>query len=63
MNTLKERSNVHPQSNGIAVVRALAKARVGDEQALRWLMDQSKLGNLAALKALEDYERTQVRSN
>ena len=43
--------------NGIAVIRAFAKARVGDAQALRWLIEQSKAGNVAAVRAIEDYQR------
>jgi hypothetical protein len=44
-------------SNPVAVTRAFAKARMGDETALRWLLDQHKGGNAAATKALADLER------
>ncbi len=57
MNNLMERSNHTIAANGIAVSRAVAKARVGDAQALRWLNDQRTAGNHLAARALDEYQR------
>jgi hypothetical protein len=57
MNNLMERPNHSIAANGMAVSRAIAKARVGDAQALRWLNDQRAEGNHLAARALEDFQR------
>jgi hypothetical protein len=44
-------------TNPVAVTRAYAKARFGDQTALRWLQDEHRRGNTAATKALLDLER------
>jgi hypothetical protein len=44
-------------TNPAAVTRAYFKARTGDQDALRWLMDQHRAGNSAATKAISDLER------
>jgi hypothetical protein len=57
MNTQMERSTITTAVNGMAVTRALAKARVGDAEALRWLIEQSKAGNVSAIRAIEEFQR------
>jgi|GEM_PF-2843803 len=57
MNNLMERPTTTNAVNGMAVCRALAKARVGDAIALKWLMDQSAAGNNAAARAVEEFTR------
>ncbi|MEZ0326756.1 MAG: hypothetical protein ACAH95_12715 [Fimbriimonas sp.] len=44
-------------TNPVAVTRAFAKARMGDESALRWLIDESHASNAAATKAIKDLAR------
>ncbi len=51
----KEKTSINP----VAVIRAFAKARMGDEIALRWLIDASQAGNAAATKAIQDLARIQ----
>jgi hypothetical protein len=54
----QERTNNRMMGNSaVAVPRAFAKARMGDETALRWLIEQHQAGNTAATKALTDLER------
>lgn len=55
---IQERTNSRMMSsNPVAVTRAFAKARMGDETALRWLIEQHQAGNSSASKALADLER------
>lgn len=61
MNNLMERSKAPNVVNSVAVTRALAKARLGDEQALRWLVDQRTAGNPVAAKALDEYRRNHFK--
>ncbi len=56
MTTMMERPTVTSAANGMAVSRALAKARVGDAQALKWLMEQSKQGNMSAVRAIQEFQ-------
>jgi len=60
MNNLMEKptANATSATMGMAVSRALAKARVGDAQALRWLLDQRTAGNFAAGRAVEEFQRS-----
>jgi hypothetical protein len=62
MNTLQERTMTNAGVNCAAVTRAAAKARLGDQQALRWLLDQRTAGNLAAARAVEDLERAAAKA-
>lgn len=48
---------VVPGINPVAIVRAYAKARNGCSVSRDWLMEQHRLGNTAATKALDDLER------
>ncbi len=59
MNTIQEpvQLRIVPGTNPVAVTRAYAKARFGDETALRWLLDEHRRGNTAASKAIQDLER------
>jgi len=61
MNQLIERTKTPNTMNSMAVTRALAKARLGDEQALRWLVDQRAAGSVVAARALDDYRRTSFK--
>ena len=61
MNHLMERTKAPNTMNSMAVTRALAKARLGDEEALRWLVEQRAAGNQVATRALDDYRRTSFK--
>lgn len=54
MNQTLNRSSVNP---AIAATRALAKARLGDREALRYLVEQRDAGDVAATRALEQYNK------
>lgn len=54
MNQITTRSSINP---AIAATRALAKARNGDQEALRYLVERNQQGDVAAKRALEDYNR------
>lgn len=41
----------------MAATRALAKARMGDREALRYLVEQRAAGDTAATRALEQYNK------
>lgn len=45
------------RSSAIAATRALAKARLGDQDALRYLVERREAGDVAAIRALEDYNK------
>jgi hypothetical protein len=45
------------RSSAIAATRALAKARLGDREALRYLVERRAEGDVAARRALEDYNK------
>lgn len=63
MNTLLEQPKTGPSVvNSMAVTRALAKARLGDQEALRWLVEQRSAGSAVAARALDDYRRTQFKA-
>lgn len=62
MNNLMERSKANNPVNCMAVTRALAKARLGDQEALRWLVEQRSTGNQAASRALDEYRRTHFKA-
>ncbi len=53
---------INSSVNCAAVPRAAAKARIGDQQALRWLLDQRSAGNAAAARALEEIERAAAKA-
>ena len=54
MNSTLSRSSINP---AIAATRALAKARMGDREALRYLVEARAAGDTAATRALEQYNR------
>ncbi|AIE85510.1 hypothetical protein [Fimbriimonas ginsengisoli] len=62
MNTLMERPMPNSAVNCAAITRAVAKARLGDEVALRWLMDQRTAGSVVAARALEDLQRAMAKT-
>jgi hypothetical protein len=63
MNTLQERPTMTNSAvNCVAVTRAAAKARFGDQQALRWLLDQRTAGNQYAARAIEEIERAAAKA-
>ncbi len=50
-------------NSAVAVTRNFAKARMGDEGALRWLIDESRAGNAAATKVINDLARFAPQSS
>lgn len=63
MNTVQERNMHNAAVNAAAITRASIKARLGDAQALRWLLDQRNAGNPAAARAIEDLERAAAKAS
>jgi len=59
MYNLKEQPINPSVVGGMAASRALAKARVGDTQALRWLIEQREAGNHFAARAVAELVRAQ----
>jgi len=53
--------NINNTANCVAVTRALMKARSGDREALRWLMEQRTAGNAGAKRALDQYNAATAR--
>lgn len=44
----------------MAATRALAKARLGDRDALKYLVERRAEGDVAASRALEDYNKHMI---
>lgn len=53
----QERTMNRSMNAAVAVTRNFAKARMGDEAALMWLIAESRKGNVAATKAINDLSR------
>ena len=53
-------NNTLNRSSAIAATRALAKARLGDRDALKYLVERRAEGDVAARRALEDYNQHAV---
>ena len=56
MNTTLSNSS----NSAVAVTRALAKARLGNREALKFLVERRAEGDVAAKRALEDYNKHAV---
>lgn len=50
-------NNTLNRSNAMAATRALAKARFGDREALKYLVERRAEGDVAAKRALEEYNK------
>lgn len=53
-------NNTLNRSNAMAATRALAKARLGDREALKYLVERRAEGDIAAARALEDYNKHMI---
>jgi hypothetical protein len=53
-------NNTLNRSNAMAATRALAKARLGDREALKFLVERRAEGDVAASRALEDYNKHMI---
>jgi hypothetical protein len=50
----QERNINRSMNSAVAITRNFAKARMGDESAVMWLVKESRAGNVAATKAIND---------
>lgn len=57
MINIMEQPTTTSAATGMAISRALAKARAGNTEALRWLIEQRRAGNALAVRAVAEFQR------